>query len=118
MQSFTHHKIRDIGAVITDTFQYIRIHYKTIGKALLFFVLPIFIVQFFLIKDITEEIFSAFGSGNIDYINSIFGARYFFGVILGIIGNAVLTLVSLQHIKLTRDNYEPTPDAILENIVR
>jgi len=117
MQAFQHHKIRDIGDIITDTFQYIRTHFNTLGKALLFFVLPLYIIQFFLLKDYTDQIFSSFQSGNFNNFDAFFGPRYFLGIAISIVASAVLTVVTLKHLKLTQDGFEPSPEAILEDII-
>ncbi len=117
MQSFNHHKVRDIGDIITDSFQYIRLHYKSLGKALLFFVLPLYIIQFFVLKDYTDQIFNSFSTGAFENLDAIFGPRYFIGIIISVVASAVLTVVTLRHLKITSDNLEPTPEAILEDMV-
>lgn len=114
---FNHHKIRDIGDIITDSFQYVRIHFNTLGRALLFFVLPFYIVQFFLMKGYTDEIFGSILGGNVAALDTIFGPKYFLGLALSIVASAVLTVVTLKHLKLTDSGEEPTPEAILEDIV-
>jgi hypothetical protein len=117
MQEFTHQKIRDLGDIITDSFQYIRIHFKSLGKALLFFVLPLYIIQFFMMKGYTDQLFTAFTAGNFADFNTVFGPRYFLGIALSIIASATLTVVTLKHLKLTEGEFDPTPEAILEDIV-
>lgn len=117
MQSFNHHKTRDIGDIITDSFQYVRIHYITLGKALLFFVLPLYIIQFFLLKGYTDQIFATLQTGFFENTSSIFGPRYFLGIAISILASSVLTYVTLKHLKLTEEGEEPSPESILEDIV-
>ena len=77
MHSFEHHKIRDLGEIIADSFQYLRIHFKTLGKALLFFVLPIYIIQFFLMKGYTDQIVSTLMGGNVSDFENILDYNIF-----------------------------------------
>lgn len=117
MQPFSHHKTRDIGDIITDSFQYIRIHFVTLGKSLLYFVLPLYIIQFFLLKGYTDQMFATFQSGAFDDLGAIFNTQYFIGIIISIIASAVLTVVTLKHIKLTEQEVAVTPELILEDMV-
>ncbi len=117
MHSFEYHKIRDLGEIITDSFQYLRIHFKTLGKALLFFVLPIFIIQFFLMKGYTDQIVGTLMGGNVSDFENIFGLQYFFGIVLSLIANSTLTVITIKHVQLTEKNVDPTPDALLKDIV-
>lgn len=117
MLEFKHHKIRDLGDIITDSFQYVRIHFKTLGKALLFFVLPLYIIQFFLMKGYTDQIFSSISDGTFGDFDTIFGPQYFIGIILSIVASAVLTVVTIKHLKLTEDGFDPSPEAILEDLI-
>ena len=117
MQSFVHHKVRDIGDIITDSFQYIREHYQTLGKALLFFVLPMYIIQFFLLKGYTDQFFANIQANNFNDFSSLFSGRYFLGILISILASATLTVVTLKHLQLTENGYEATPEEILEDIV-
>ncbi len=117
MQEFNHHKIRDLGDIITDSFQYVRIHFQTLGKALLFFVLPLYIIQFFLMKGYTDQLIGAFTGGDFATLDTIFGPQYFIGIILSIVASAVLTVVTIKHLKLTEGGFEPSPEAILEDLI-
>lgn len=117
MQSFIHHKVRDIGDIITDSFQYVREHYQTLGKALLFFVLPLYIVQFFLLKGYTDQLFASIQSNTFNDISSLFDGRYFLGILVSILASATLTVVTLKHLQLTEHGYEATPEEILEDII-
>lgn len=117
MQSFEYHKIRNLGDIIADSFQYLRIHFKTLGKALLFFVLPIYIIQFFLMKGYTDQIVSTLAGSDFSDFENIFGLQYFFGIALSLIANSTLTVITIKHVQLTQKNIEPTPDALLKEIV-
>ena len=117
MQSFEYHKIRDLGEIIADSFQYLRIHFKTLGTALLFFVLPIYIIQFFLMKGYTDQIVGTLTGGNVSNFEHIFGLQYFFGIVLSLIANSTLTVITIKHVQLTEKNVAPSPDALLKEIV-
>ena len=116
MHSFEYHKIRDLGEIIADSFQYLRIHFKTLGTALLFFVLPIYIIQFFLMKGYTDQIVGTLTGGNVSNFEHIFGLQYFFGIVLSLIANSTLTVITIKHVQLT-ENVAPSTDALLKEIV-
>ncbi|MBO6794272.1 MAG: glycerophosphoryl diester phosphodiesterase membrane domain-containing protein [Balneolaceae bacterium] len=117
MQSFIHHKVRDIGDIITDSFLYIREHYQSLGKALLFFVLPLYIIQFFLLKGYTDQLLGNIQANNFDAIGSIFNGRYLLGIVVSVIASSTLTVVTLKHLQLTEHGYDATPEQILVDIV-
>ena len=117
MQSFKYNEIRDLGDIITDTFQYLRIHFKTLGKSLFYFVLPLYIIQFFLMKGYTDQMLSALTGNDLANFETIFGLQYIIGIALSLIASATLTVITIKHLKLTENNIEPTPEAILKEIV-
>lgn len=116
MSEFTHHKTRDVGDILTDAFQYIRLHYKSLGTSLLYFVLPIYIVQFFLMRDYSNQLFGTLFSPESSSLSDIFGWEYFLALFLSLLGSAVLAVVTIKHVALTEVDAEVTPEAILENI--
>ena len=50
MSTFQLRKTRDFGQIITDTFTYLRVHFKSLGKALFIFVFPILLISGVLIS--------------------------------------------------------------------
>lgn len=117
MDKFVFKKIRDIGDILTDTFQYIRIHYLTLGKGLLFFVLPIYLINFFVLKDYFGELIQQIFSGNPDAFATLIDWRYFAGIFLGMLGSAALGGVTLTHIQLTEQEESAEPDRILQDLI-
>ena len=57
MSTFQLRKPRDFGQIITDTFTYLRVHFKTLGKALFVFVFPIVLISGVLISSSFMTIF-------------------------------------------------------------
>jgi len=109
MQDFNHSKSRDLGDILTDTFQYVRIYYNTLGKGLLFFVLPLYLVQAFLLQGYTDQIFAnMFQPGDLSAFEDLLTPRYLFSILLSMIAYAMLTIVALKHLALTnsRDSTE------------
>lgn len=109
MQDFNNSKSRDLGDILTDTFQYVRIYYNTLGKGLLFFVLPLYLVQAFLLQGYTDQIFAnMFQPGDFSAFEDLLTPRYLFSILLSMIAYAMLTIVALKHLALTnsRDSTE------------
>jgi membrane-anchored glycerophosphoryl diester phosphodiesterase (GDPDase) len=113
MDNLNFRKTRDIGDILTESFFYIRNHFVSLGKALLFFVLPIFLIQFFVMKDFANSFFANIMSGNPDALGSIFDWRYFLGLLLSVISSAALGVVTLTHVKLNAEGDTAEPDQIL-----
>lgn len=110
MSSFDFNKTRNIGDIIVDTFAYIRIHFNTLGKSILFFAFPFYILGISLSQEAASLSFDTILNSvdPISTVNEIFGFRYFLGVTLSWIGSLVIIVVPIKHIQLVRDGIEPT----------
>ncbi|MEQ9264895.1 MAG: hypothetical protein RLN81_06730 [Balneolaceae bacterium] len=116
MDHFNHRKTRDIGDILTDTFQYVRIHYITLGKGLLFFVLPLYLVQVFLMQDNFSDLFNLLAEpDNPEMFGNFFNGKYFLGIALSIVAYTMLSLVILNHIKFTEQEIEFEPIELIED---
>ncbi len=102
MLDFNHSKSRDLGDILTDTFQYVRIYFKTLGKGLLFFVLPLYLVQSFLLQGYSDQIFAnMLQPGDLSVFEDLLTPRYLFSILLSMIAYAMLTIVALKHLAIT-----------------
>ena len=118
MSEFVHKRSRDIGDTLTDTFIYIRENFKTLGKGFLFFVIPLYIIQFFLLKDYQAQAFSQmFDPTNTISPGSIFGWKYFLGLFLSIASTSMMTVITLKHINLTSSSEEPSLGNLSEGAI-
>lgn len=122
MQQFEFEKPREFGDIISDTFQYLRINFKPLGKALLFFAVPLYIIQALLMKDVSQEMLTDILNNpeNIDSLNAIFNWKYFSGIFLSVIASAVLAAVTYKHLRLSAAGLSTEPEAIktgLTNLV-
>ncbi|GAB5408000.1 MAG: hypothetical protein BalsKO_03650 [Balneolaceae bacterium] len=116
MQSFNHSKSRDLGDILTDTFQYIRIYYKTLGKGLLYFVLPLYLIQAFLLQGYTDQLFAnMFQPDNFSAFEILFSPRYLASISLSIVAYAMLTIVSLKHLYLTNTVNETETGSLIQD---
>lgn len=107
MTDFELKKIRDFGGIISDTFTYVRLHYKTYGLAVLYYVLPILILAAIIIgvgyaDFFTEAIQSRSDEPPIEETLGFLG-QIFFGLLLLGVSMGMLSLVTFTHLKLTRD---------------
>lgn len=104
MKEFTLQKYRDLGDILTDTFQYVRIHWKSLGKALLLLVLPFFLVSGFLVGDAYSSLFSAIMQNPDIGDDAIFGgSNFLIGILLLMMSSVALLTVALTHIQVARE---------------
>lgn len=96
-------KPRDFGDLITDTFTYLRIHFKTLGLGLVYFVLPVTLLGsilmgsgFYYISDMTADPASA---NAMDSFSFFF--RFFGGTLLVMLSSSVLLAVTYTHMRYT-----------------
>ncbi|MBO6524996.1 MAG: hypothetical protein JJ971_14275 [Balneolaceae bacterium] len=115
MQNFNHRISRDVGDILTDTFQYVRIHYKTLGKGLVFFVFPLYLIQAFLMQGYSDQIFSTLFEP--DAIFDFFGWRYFTSIAISLLAYGVLSVVALKHLDLTDQGIDPQPNDLISDSV-
>lgn len=115
MQSFNHRVSRDVGDILTDTFQYVRIHYKTLGKGLVFFVFPLYLIQAFLMQGYSDQIFSTLFQP--DAIFDFIGWRYFTSIAISLLAYGVLSVVALKHLGLTDQGINPEASDLMEDSI-
>lgn len=123
---FEFRRVRDFGTVLNHGFEFIKHEYKRLGQALLFYVLPVFILtgiaMVFVQRSFTQDIFS---SPQQQAVNATFnnlkitGLNYF----LQLINQTVLTTVVYLFIKLYKDNngafaIDKIPSLILKYIFK
>lgn len=106
MNDFKLQKYRDLGAILTDSFVYIRVHYKSLGKALLLFVLPFYLISGVLVGNAYSSFFSALMNNPDVTGDSLFGGGFLFGFLLLILSSGALLTVAMTHIQLARDHDE------------
>lgn len=111
-------KYRDLGAILTDSFVYIRVHYKSLGKALLLFVLPFYLISGVLVGSAYTSFFSALME-NPD-VNGTFpiGGDFLLGFLLLMLSSGALLTVAMTHIQLARENEEVILSDIIDRFGR
>lgn len=92
---------RDLGGIITDSFTYIRIHWKTLGKALLLLVLPFYLISAFLVGDAYSSFFSAVMENPDMAGASLFTGNFLMGMLLLAMSSGALLTVAMTHVQLT-----------------
>lgn len=116
MQDFNLRRSRDIGDILTDTFQYIRIHYLVLGKGLLFFVMPLYLINAFLMKDYSNQmVTSLFDPNNLEAFQGLFTANYFIALMFSIVAYSLLPVIVLNHINLTSQGIEPQVNDLIQD---
>lgn len=104
MTAFILQKYRDLGTILTDSFVYLREHYKSLGKALLFYVLPFYLISGMLVG----ETYSGFVDALLDnpalWEDSVNTTKLFSGLLLMLFSSAVLFTVTLKHISLAQQS--------------
>jgi len=107
-------KERDFSALISDTIEFVKQEYKTLGKALLTYAGPFILVTSFLAAMYQNELYSnpdAFDPNNpMAAFQGIFSTKYYMFLFSGIISNVVLNLVVFAYILLYvnkgKDNFK------------
>ena len=97
-------KERDFSALISDTIEFVKQEYKTLGKALLTYAGPFILVTSFLAAMYQNELYSnpdLFDPNNpMAAFQGIFSTKYYMFLFSGIISNVVLNLVVFAYILL------------------
>lgn len=118
MAEFIFNKPREVGEILTDTFQYIRLHYKSLGKGLLFFAMPLYILQVALISGTSIDIFQILNNPeDTSAIESLFTGKYFLSIGVSILATCVLSAVTLKHVQLSSTNREINSNILSQNLV-
>ncbi|MEX0845199.1 MAG: glycerophosphoryl diester phosphodiesterase membrane domain-containing protein [Balneolaceae bacterium] len=114
MKDFTLQKYRDLGGILTDSFVYIRIHYKSLGKALLLLVLPFYLISGFLVGNAYTSFFSAMMQNPDVAGDTIFSGNFMIGLILLAISSGALLTVALTHIQIAQHDEEVQLSQIID----
>ena len=113
MSTFELRKPRDFGQIITDTFTYIRVHFRTLGKALFLFVFPIVIISGALVS---SSFISMFNFADLNSTQSMDPAatanmgswfiQFLIGMILFMINFLLIYVIVFKHMQLIDDGVE------------
>ncbi|MDR9414979.1 MAG: hypothetical protein RI564_01755 [Gracilimonas sp.] len=104
MNEFVLQKYRDLGGILTDSFQYVRIHWKSLGKALLLLVLPFYLVSGILVGDAYSSLFTAIVDNPNADPESLFTSNFLFGMLLLAFSSGALLTAGLTHVQIARDH--------------
>ena len=114
---------RDFGDVISATFSYIRIHFKTLAKGLILFSLPLIILSGILVGKGFGQIFamseiSPEAEPDLAALTA-FGFSFFLGLFLLIITFTLIISIVFQHMKLVDEGEENiTLNMLIEDFLR
>lgn len=106
MNEFILQKYRDLGGILTDSFQYIRIHWKSLGKALLLLVLPFYLISGLLVGDSYSNFFTAVMENPNADPDSLLTGNFLFGMLLLAFSSGALLTAALTHVQIARDHGE------------
>ena len=121
MKTIELRKARDFGQIITDTFTYIRVHFRTLGKALFLFVFPIVIISGILVSSSFMSVFD-FAEMNpdqpVDPITlgndvSSFLAKFFIGMLLFMANFILINVITFKHMELVDNGIEDIETGML-----
>lgn len=116
MQNFNLRKSRDVGDILTDTFQYIRIHYLVLGKGLLFFVMPLYLINAFLLQEYSNQVVGdIFDPNNLEILQVFFSGRYFLALFFSIVAYSLIPVIVLNHMNLVSQGFEPQVSELIED---
>lgn len=118
MNDYKLQKYRDLGAILTDSFMYIRIHYKSLGKALLLLVLPFYIISGLLVGSAYTTFFSAIMENPDIGGDMLFGWDFVIGMFLLALSSGALLTVSLTHVQLAQEKEYIRMEHIFEHFGR
>lgn len=107
MKTLNLRQSRDFGAIITDTFIYLRIHFKSLGKGLLFFSLPLIVISGILVGSGMGTLFSS-GFEDPEVLNNLpgFGIKFFSGLLLLMLTFLFIIIIVFKHIQLIDEGVE------------
>ncbi|MGN8226389.1 hypothetical protein [Gracilimonas sp. BCB1] len=118
MSDFKLQKYRDLGGILTDSFTYIRVHYKSLGKALGLLVLPFYIISGLLVGSGYSSFFTAVMDNPDASAEALFSGDFLIGMLLLAFSSGALLTVSLTHINLARNTSEVRFEDIFNNFGR
>ncbi len=107
MKNLVLRQSRDFGDILSATFTYLRLHFKTLGKGLLFFSLPVIIISGVLIGSGFGDSFAASEAGlsEPEELGAFF-FKFFSGLILLMLTFVVITQIVFKHMQLVDEGVE------------
>ena len=114
MSTFQLRKTRDFGQIITDTFTYLRVHFKSLGKALFIFVFPILLISGVLISSSFVSMFDFADVTSNQPLNpeavndgmASFFVKFFIGMLLFMFNFLLIYVVVFKHMQLVDEGVE------------
>ncbi len=115
-------KVRDMGDLITDTFSYIRIHIRSYGLSILYFMVPLLLVSSIIVGSSYGNIIGAalsedpqMAQSEAELISSSLG--FFAGLILTLIAVGMLMVITYNHVRLLSQGKEDIkPGDLISNV--
>ena len=106
MKTITLREPRDFGDIISDTFGYVRVHFKTLAKGLLLFSLPFIIISGILVGGSFGTIMSS--AENPEALGELGGTvvQMFLGVFLLMMTFLFIIIIVMKHIQLVDEGVE------------
>lgn len=101
-QYFEFRKVRDFGTVMNDSFDFIRLEFKRLGKAFLIYVLPFFVLTGILLAYSQIAMYSSIMDGStMDSVSGVY-IRMIPSYIVMLLNYTVLTALIYQYINIYR----------------
>lgn len=97
MTDFKLQRYRDLGAILTDSFVYIKVHFKSLGKAVLLLVFPFYLISSLLVGDAYNSFFTAVFT-NPEAAESMIGPNFMMGMLLLLMSSVALLTTVLTHV--------------------
>lgn len=120
-------KSRDFGDIISDTFKYIRVHFKTLGKGLFLFVFPVVIISGVLVSSSFMSImeFDNFTNPEAMDANALaqqtgsFLGKFMLGMFLFMLNFFLIYVIVFKHIQLVDDGItDISPSMLVDDLPR
>lgn len=118
MKDFKLQQFRNIGEILTDSFFYLRLHYKSLAKTLLLLVAPFYLISSIMVGSAYSDFFSALMNNPDVRPESLFTNELMFGLFMLTFSTGALLTASLTHIQLVHENGEAPFSLVFENFGR
>lgn len=103
-------RTREFGDLFTDCFTYVRQHYKTLGKSILYFVIPVIVLSSIFFGSYMQQIFNLMPAGSEPSFSSITPAFTSLGAaaLFGMFAWAAMSAVVYNHMSLLSESDSTT----------
>lgn len=103
-------RTREFGDLFTDCFSYVRQHYKTLGKSILYFVIPVIVVSSIFFGSYMQQIFNLIPAGGEPSFSSLTPAFTSLGAaaLFGMFAWAAMSAVVYNHMSLLSESDKTT----------